>query len=58
MVSMMVAVTRTAGMMPLTSRRPMFTSASRPKITSATEVGSSIANVPEIATTPAAIFGS
>ena len=55
---MMVMVTRIAGMMPLIRGLPMFTSASRPKITSATLVGNSIDSVPEIATTPAAIFGS
>ncbi|MHC2884426.1 hypothetical protein ACVI53_007296 [Bradyrhizobium barranii subsp. barranii] len=57
-MAMMVNVTRIAGMMPLISSLPMFTSASRPKMTSATLVGSSIDRVPEIATTPAAIFGS
>jgi hypothetical protein len=55
---MMVKVIKTAGMMPLISNWPMFTSASRPKMMSAMLVGSSIDSVPEIATTPAAIFGS
>ena len=47
-----------AGMRPLIRSLPMLTSASRPKMTSATLVGNSIDSVPEIATTPAAIFGS
>ena len=58
MVAMMVMVIRIAGMIPLISSLPILTSASSPKITSATLVGNSIDSVPEIATTPAAIFGS
>jgi hypothetical protein len=55
---MMVAVTSIAGTMPLIRSWPILTSASRPNSTSATLVGNSIASVPDMATTPAAIFGS
>jgi len=58
MVAMMVKVTTKAGMIPLISSLATFTSASRAKMINATLVGSSIAKVPEIATIPAAIFGS
>ena len=54
----MVNVIRIAGMIPLIRSLPILTSASSPKITSATLVGNSIDSVPEIATTPAAILGS
>ena len=58
MVARIVMVTQIAGMMPLISSLPMLTSASRPKMISAIEVGISMASVPEIATTPAASRGS
>ena len=58
MVATIATVTSTSGTMPLINSLLMLTSASKPNMTRAIDVGRSIARVPEIATTLAAMPGS